>query len=58
VRIAEPMNLVGQVLENRYKLREPIGVGGMGTVYLAEHVLLGEVCAVKVLSPRFAFDPE
>ncbi|HEY0135793.1 MAG TPA: serine/threonine-protein kinase, partial [Nannocystis sp.] len=30
----------------------------MGTVYLAEHVLLGEECAVKVLSRRFAFDPE
>jgi serine/threonine protein kinase len=52
------MSLVGTVLENRYRLGEPIGVGGMGTVYLAEHVLLGESCAVKVLSPRFAFDPE
>lgn len=52
------MSLVGTVLENRYRIGEPLGIGGMGTVYLAEHVLLGEPCAVKVLSPRFAFDPE
>ncbi|MCY0987578.1 protein kinase [Nannocystis sp. ILAH1] len=52
------MGRLGQVFENRYRLLELIGVGGMGAVYLAEHVYLGEVCAVKVLSPRFAFDPE
>jgi serine/threonine protein kinase len=47
----------GQCWRNRYRLGEPIGVGGMGTVYLAEHVLLGESCAVKVLSPRFCVRP-
>lgn len=50
--------LIGAVLDNRYRILRPIGAGGMGSVYLAEHTLLGEKLAVKVLSPRFAFDHE
>jgi serine/threonine-protein kinase len=41
----------GELLEGKYQIREPIGEGGMGVVYEAEHVALGLVVAVKVLHP-------
>jgi eukaryotic-like serine/threonine-protein kinase len=33
----------------RYKIIKPLGRGGMGTVYLAEHRLMGHRVAIKVL---------
>lgn len=42
---------IGQILSNRYQLKELIGRGAMGRVYRAEDVLLGGVTvAVKFLS--------
>lgn len=37
------------VLNDRYRLLEPIGDGGMGRVFAAEHVTLGKRVAIKVL---------
>jgi eukaryotic-like serine/threonine-protein kinase len=46
---------VGTVLRNRYRIDEPIGHGGMGSVYLAEDLRLeGRKCAVKAIR----IDPE
>ncbi|WP_434424171.1 protein kinase domain-containing protein [Nannocystis pusilla] len=50
--------LTGSVLDGRYRLIQRLGAGGMGTVYRGEHVMLGTELAVKVLSPKFAHDPE
>jgi serine/threonine-protein kinase len=41
-----------------YRLKERLDVGGMGEVYLAEHVLLKQPCAVKLIRPERAGDPE
>ena len=50
-----------QVAEARqlgqYRLRQRIGAGGMGEVYLAEHQLLKRPCAVKLIRPGDATDP-
>ena len=42
----------------QYHLRERIGAGGMGEVYLAEHRLLKRPCAVKLIRPEVMADPK
>lgn len=41
----------------QYHLKELIGAGGMGEVYLAEHQLLKRPCAIKLIRPGQAADP-
>ncbi|MBL8973448.1 MAG: serine/threonine protein kinase [Myxococcales bacterium] len=52
-----PESLVGSLLGERYKLLRLIGQGGMGAVYLAEHVVIGKQIAVKVLGPEYSRNP-
>ena len=42
----------------QYRLTRHLGSGGMGEVYLAEHVLLKQPFAVKMLSPDRVSDPK
>ena len=51
-------DLVGSVLADRYHIEKKLGEGGMGTVYLAEHVKMGRKSAIKVMAPAMASDPE
>jgi eukaryotic-like serine/threonine-protein kinase len=41
----------------QYKLKQLIGQGGMGEVYLAEHQLMKRPCAIKVIRPEKTGDP-
>lgn len=41
----------------QYQLKQRLGVGGMGEVYLAEHVLLRRPCVVKLIKSERANDP-
>src|SRR4029077_10953616 len=41
-----------------YRVVEPIGDGGMGMVYVAEHALIGKRVAVKVLRGEYGATPQ
>jgi serine/threonine-protein kinase len=46
------------LIDGRYRLKEKLGEGGMGTVYKVEHVRMGKVLALKVLRPEVALDKQ
>jgi tRNA A-37 threonylcarbamoyl transferase component Bud32 len=54
----DPVFKPGDVIEGRYRILREIGSGGMGTVYLTEHVLIKRRLAIKVLHPEFATDAD
>ena len=51
-------DLVGQVVADRYHVVKKLGEGGMGQVYLAEHVKMGRRSAIKVMNPAMVHDPD
>lgn len=50
--------LLGRTIAGRYKLVKCIGQGGMGTIFEAEHTLIGSKVAVKLLHEAFAAQRE
>ena len=48
----DPSSIVGTVLDGQYNIEYLLGKGGMGAVYLARHILLGDRVAIKILPPE------
>ncbi len=55
---ALPDELVGKVIDGRYRILERIGGGGMGEVYKVEHVRIGKVAAMKIIHGLLADNQE
>ena len=45
---------LGRVIDGRYRLIDPLGEGGMGAVYIAEHLGLKKEVALKIVRPEHA----
>lgn len=48
--------MIGHILDNRYKILEKVGSGGMASVYKAQDILLNRIVAVKILHSKYASD--
>jgi serine/threonine-protein kinase len=49
-------DLVGTIVADRYHVLKKLGEGGMGQVYLVEHVKMGRKSALKVMHPGMVKD--
>jgi serine/threonine-protein kinase len=49
---------LGRVVDNRYRVIDVLGRGGMGVVYKIEHQRMGKIAAMKVLHRDLAGDKE
>src|ERR1700719_3357915 len=54
----DPSALTGKVLDGQYQIEVLLGKGGMGAVYRARHILLGDRVAIKVLPPEMRSNSE
>jgi eukaryotic-like serine/threonine-protein kinase len=47
---------IGRVVDGKYRLDAKVAAGGMGTVYRASRLMIGDTVAVKVLHPEHVAD--
>jgi serine/threonine-protein kinase len=47
-----------EILGDRYELQEPIGRGGMATIYRADDLRMGRPVAIKILREVYSSDPK
>lgn len=50
-------SLIGRIIEGKYRLDSLIGSGGMGAVYQATRLLIGDEVAIKILHTDRVVDP-
>ena len=48
--------LLGSVVAGRYRIDAPLGEGGMGRVYTAEHLVMQRPVALKIVREELAGD--
>jgi hypothetical protein len=51
-------SLIGQALDNKFRILRLIGRGGMGEVFEAEHTTLGKRVAIKLMLEKYTGDGE
>ena len=51
-------DIIGSIIADRYHVIRKLGEGGMGQVYLAEHVKMGRMSAIKVMTPSLVHDAD
>src|SRR5882672_6665696 len=51
-------SFVGTALDGQYQIESLLGKGGMGAVYRARHILLGDRVAIKLLPPEMRSNTE
>ena len=52
------MNLIGQTVNERYRIEAVLGSGGMAIVYRAQDLLLSQTVALKLLTNKRADQPD
>lgn len=55
---SEPQGWIGRVIDDRYRIVEVLGEGGMGAVFVAEHLKLHKQVAFKTIRAEFAANSE
>jgi eukaryotic-like serine/threonine-protein kinase len=50
--------LIGRVIADRYRIVSRLGEGGMGQVFLAEHIRMKRKSAIKIMRPALVGDVE
>ena len=58
LRVPPGAALIGSVIADRYHILKKLGEGGMGQVFLAEHVKMGRPSAIKIMSPGMMQDAD
>ena len=56
VSIDQGDRFIGLVLEDKYRIDEKVGEGGMGKVYRGTHILMDHTVALKILHPHLSSD--
>ncbi|MCA1635381.1 MAG: SUMF1/EgtB/PvdO family nonheme iron enzyme [Acidobacteria bacterium] len=50
--------LIGHTIDGKYRLDGIVGAGGMGTVYRATRLMIGDAVAIKIMQSEFVKDDE
>jgi len=55
---ANASGLIGRTIEGKYRIDAKIGFGGMGAVYRAYRLLIGDEVAIKILHAQHVSEPQ
>ncbi|MBI3650998.1 MAG: protein kinase [Acidobacteria bacterium] len=56
--VVRPGRMIGRLLDAKYQLTAQLGEGGMGTVYRARRVHIGDEVAVKILHSKYVAEED
>ncbi len=56
--MTEAAQYVGELIDEKYRLEQMLGSGGMGAVYLATHLGTARYVALKLIAPQFMRNQE